>query len=93
MHWGHGILLGTLRALMTRAGVRGLVGSFIFMNVRLLNDQTLENVTGVDASPWTWPVHEQVVDLLHKAVFAFATGAVTDRLVKGPERHLVRSHP
>jgi hypothetical protein len=83
MHWGQGILLGAVRALMARRGLRGPIGSFLFMNLRLLNDQTLENATGVGAPPWTWPVDEQVIDLLHKAVYAFATGLVADRLVAG----------
>ena len=83
MHWGQGIVLGVVRAFMARQGVRGPVGSFLFLNLRLLNDQTLENATGVGAPPWTWPVEEQVVDLLHKAVYAFVTGAVVDRLVPG----------
>jgi hypothetical protein len=56
------------------------------MNLRLLNDQALENATGVGAPPWTWPVNEQVVDLLHKAVYAFATGAVADMLIEDPLR-------
>ena len=84
MHWGQGALLGAARGLMAERGVRGPVGSFLFMNLRLLNDQTLENATGVGALPWTWPVDEQAVDLVHKAVYAFATGAVADRLVAGP---------
>ena len=84
MHWGQGILLGALRALMAQRGMRGPMGSFIFMNLRLLNDQALENATGVGAPPWTWPVDEQVIDLLHKAVYAFTTGLVADRLVTGP---------
>ena len=84
MHWGQGILLGALRALMAQRGVRGPMGSFVFMNLRLLNDQLLENATGVGAPPWTWPVDEQVIDLLHKAVYAFTTGLVADRLVAGP---------
>ncbi len=86
MHWGQGILLGAVRGLMAERGIRGPVGSFLFMNLRLLNDQTLENVTGVGAPPWTWPVDEQVIDLLHKAIYAFATGAAADRLVAGPLR-------
>src|ERR687884_1145520 len=86
MHWGQGILLGALRALMAQRGVRGPMGSFLFMNLRLLNDQTLENATRVGAPPWTWPVDEQAVDLLHKAVYAFVTGAVVDRLVEDPLR-------
>jgi len=84
MHWGQGVLLGAVRGLMAEYGFRGPVGSFLFMNLRLLNDQTWENATGVGAPPWTWPVDEQVIDLLHKAVYAFATGAVADRLIDGP---------
>ena len=84
MHWGQGVLLGAVRGLMAERGLRGPVGSFMFMNLRLLNDQTLENATGVGAPPWTWPIDEQAIDLLHKAIYAFATGAVADRLVGGP---------
>ncbi len=51
MHWGQGVLLGAVRGLMAERGVRGPVGSFAFMNLRLLNDQTLENATGVGAPP------------------------------------------
>ncbi len=85
MHWGQGIALGAVRALMAQHGIRGPVGSFLHLNLRLLNDQTLENATKVGAPPWTWPVDEQVIDLLHKAIYAYATGAVADRLVSGPE--------
>ncbi len=84
MHWGQGILLGAVRGLMAERGVRGPVGSFLFTNLRLLNDQSLENGTGVGALPWTWPVDEQVIDLTHKAIYAFVTGAVADRLVAAP---------
>jgi len=81
MHWGQGVLLGTVRAMMTQSGIRGPVGSFMFMNLRLLIDQTQENATGVGAPPWTWPADEQAIDLLHKGVYAFTTGLVVDRLV------------
>ena len=84
MHWGQGILLGALRALMAQRGVRGPMGSFLFMDLRLLNDQLLENATGAGAPPWTWPVDEQIIDLLHTALYAFTTGLVADRLVAGP---------
>ncbi len=84
MHWGQGVLLGAVRGLMAERGFRGPVGSFLFMNLRLLNDQTLENATGVGAPPWTWPTDEQAIDLLHKAIYAFATGATADKLVAGP---------
>lgn len=81
MHWGQGILVGAARALMARDGLRGPMGSFLFLNLRLAADQTLENGTGVGSPPWTWPVDEQAIDLAHKAVYAFVTGAVVDRLV------------
>jgi hypothetical protein len=42
--------------------VRGPIGSFLFMNLRLLTDQSLENTTGAGALPWTWPHNEQVID-------------------------------
>lgn len=84
MHWGQGIFLGAARGQMAARGLRGPVGSFVFMNLRLLNDQSLENATGVGTPPWTWPADEQVIDLLHKAVYAFVTGVVADRLVAGP---------
>ena len=84
MHWGQGIVLGAVRGGMAERGFRGPVGSFMYLNLRLINDQTLENATGVGAPPWTWPVDEQVIDLLHKAVYAFTTGAVADWLVEGP---------
>jgi len=86
MHWGQGILLGVVRAFMAEHGFRGPVGSFLFMNLRLLNDQTLENATGVGSPPWTWPLDEQVIDLLHKAIYAFTTGVVADQLIDGSQQ-------
>lgn len=58
MHWGKGVSLGLVRTLMAE---RSLVGSFLFLNLRFLNDQTLENATGVGAPPWTWPTFDDGV--------------------------------
>ena len=93
MHWGQGALLGAVRGLMAERGVRGPVGSFLFLNLRLLNDQALENATGVGAPPWTWPADEQAIDLLHKAVYAFTTGLLTDQLVTSPAREPAPRRP
>jgi uncharacterized membrane protein len=92
MHFGQGALLGVLRSVMANAGLRGPVASAMFAVVRLTNDQILENATGVGAPPPTWPRPELAVDLLHKAVYAFAAGAVADTLAarSGPgpgQRH------
>jgi hypothetical protein len=80
MHFGQGVLLGSLRGIMAEAGLRGPWSSAMFTVVRLTNDQTLENATGVGAPPWTWPRRELAVDVLHKAIYGFATGLVADRL-------------
>jgi hypothetical protein len=81
MHWGQGILLGAVRGLMAERGLRGPFASFLHLNLRLLNDQTWENLTGAGALPWTWPVDEQVIDIAEKGVYAFVTGAVADQLI------------
>ena len=87
MHWGTGAVVGGLRGVMAEAGLRGLRASAMHTVVRLTVDQTLENATGVGAPPWTWPRHEQVVDVGHKAIYSFATGAVADRLTgRAPTR-------
>ncbi|MGY2079033.1 hypothetical protein [Modestobacter sp. SYSU DS0657] len=81
MHWGTGAAVGALRGVWAAAGLRGWRANAWHTSVRLAVDQTLENTTGVGAPPWTWSRPDQVVDVLHKAVYSFATGAVADRLV------------
>jgi hypothetical protein len=88
-------VLGVLRSVMAQAGLRGPVSSAKLAVVRLTNDQILENAAGVGAPPSTWPRKELAVDLLHKTVYAFATGAVADALAarNGPgpgQRHAAR---
>ncbi|GGP87430.1 hypothetical protein GCM10010185_71320 [Saccharothrix coeruleofusca] len=96
MHFGQGALAGVVRSLMANAGLRGPVASAMFAVVRLSNDQILENATGVGAPPQTWPRSELLVDLLHKSVYAFATGVVADAFAarRGPgpgQRHAALS--
>ncbi len=81
---GQGALVGAVRGLMARGGHQGTSASLVFVVLRLSTDQTLENGTGVGAPPWTWPRGEQVVDVLHKTVYAVVTGLVADRLVRPP---------
>lgn len=58
--------------------------------LRLSIDQTLENLTGVGAPPWTWPREELIIDLVHKTVYALATGAAADALVRPLPRSSVK---
>jgi hypothetical protein len=80
MHFGQGALVGIIRGVMAQSGLRGPVASGMFTVTRLTTDQILENATGVGAPPQTWPRRELAVDVLHKAVYGFATGAVADAL-------------
>ncbi|MDG4782109.1 hypothetical protein O7614_20830 [Micromonospora sp. WMMD961] len=80
MHYGQGALVGVLRGVMAQAGLRGVWASSVFTALRLANDQILENATGVGAPPQTWPRLELAIDMVHKSVYAFATGAVADTL-------------
>lgn len=84
MHFGQAVLLGAWRGLMAEGGLRGLRASAMFTVIRLANDQTLENITGQGAPPWTWPRHELVVDVLHKGVYSFTTGLIADALAEDP---------
>jgi len=82
MHFGMAAGVDAFRGLMAFAGLRGPWASAMFTVVRLTADQTVENWTGVGAPPWTWPRDELVVDVVGKAVYAFVTGAVADRLAE-----------
>jgi hypothetical protein len=88
MHFGQGALVGIVRSVMAQSGLRGPWASVMFTVTRLTTDQILENATGVGAPPQTWPRRELAVDVLHKTVYGFATGAVADALAardgKGP---------
>lgn len=94
MHWGTGAMLGGLRGVWAATGIRGPVANIWHTVSRLAFDQTVENTTGVGAPPSTWPVQEQVVDVLHKAVYSTVTGMVADRWIaphlrslRGPTSH------
>ena len=81
MHFGTAATAGALRGAMAAANLRGPTASFLHTWVRLAIDQTLENGTGVGAPPLSWPRDELVIDIAHKAVYAFATGALADALI------------
>lgn len=81
MHYSTAATLGALRGMWAVTGVRGAHANAWHTVIRLGFDQTLENATGVGAPPATWPVAEQVVDVLHKAVFSLATGMIADRML------------
>jgi hypothetical protein len=81
MHFGTGAALGALRGVWAATGIRGGYANAWHTVIRLGFDQTAENATGAGAPPASWPRAEQLVDVLHKTVFAVVTGVVADRLV------------
>lgn len=81
MHWGTGAVLGVARGLMAYLGFRGFKSSLAFLLMRLFTDQSLENSVGVSDSPTNWPRDILTIDVLHKGVYAFATGATADALL------------
>lgn len=83
-HWGLGSLPGALRGVMAEGGTRGPLASFLFLSTRLTTDETMENVAGVGKPPWSWPASLGCIDLFHKAVYAFATGALAAALATTP---------
>ena len=81
MHYGTGAAAGALRGVMSAANLRGPFASLMHAELRLSIDQVLENATGAGAPPWTWPRDELAIDLVHKGVYAFVTGALADAVV------------
>jgi hypothetical protein len=81
MHYASGAVGGALRGVMSAANLRGPFASLMHTNLRLSFDQTLENLTGAGAPPWTWPRDELVIDVSHKALYSLVTGALSDALV------------
>jgi hypothetical protein len=81
MHYASGAAGGALRGVMAAANLRGPFASLMHANLRLSFDQTLENLTGAGAPPWTWPRDELLVDVSQKALYSLVTGALSDALI------------
>lgn len=82
-HFAMAMMAGPFRSVMAFYGVIGPVASFLFTGVRIAIDQAWEIGAGQSEMPWKWPINEQVVDLLHKGVYAVTVGYVTDYAVRG----------
>ncbi|KAJ4357792.1 uncharacterized protein N0V89_002368 [Didymosphaeria variabile] len=82
-HHGMGILAGGVRGVLSYYGIIGPVASFVHAGIRIMMDQVVENTAGTSALPWTWPINEQVIDVLHKGFYAIVTGYLCDYWVRG----------
>lgn len=81
MHYGTAATLGARRGVWAITGIRGAYANAWHTVMRLGFDQTVENATGAGAPPATWKTTDAVVDVLHKAVYATATGMIADRML------------
>jgi hypothetical protein len=90
MHYASGAFGGAVRGVMSAANLRGPFASLMHTNLRLSLDQTLENLTGAGAPPWTWPRDELAIDVSHKALYSLVTGAVSDALIRPAPASSVR---
>ena len=78
MHFGTAATAGVLRGVMAAANLRGPTASFLHTwgAARHRPEQNRRR-----EPPLSWPRQELVIDVTHKAVYAFATGAVADALI------------
>ena len=80
MHWAHGMTMGTVRALIGRTGLEGPTAAAAHFAVMWSGDVMLYKVLGIASWPWQWSLEELAPDVLHKGIYAAATGAAYDRL-------------
>ena len=89
-HIGMGIAPAAWRGIMAEGGLRGPMSNLLYTAGRITFDETFENVSGVGKPPWEWPMGLATIDVMHKAVYAFTTGMVADRLATTPPPRAVR---
>lgn len=80
IHWAHGISMGALRGVLDLAGLRGPAASAAHFALMWGGDAALYRSLGVADVPWRWTPAELGTDMLHKGVYAVATGAAYDAL-------------
>lgn len=81
MQAGTGVVLGALRGVWRASGLLAVRADVAQTLTRVIVDVTLQNASGAGAPPRTWRRGEGVVQVLHAAVAAVATGQVVERLV------------
>ena len=81
-HWAHGIGMGLVRSAVARAGLRGPSAAAAHFALLWGGDAALYRALGLADVPWRWERRELATDLLHKGVYAAATGAAYSALAK-----------
>ena len=80
VHWAHGITMGALRGALDVAGIHGTQASLTHFALVWGGDAALYRTLGVAEAPWRWTPGDLTTDMLHKGLYAAATGATYDAL-------------
>ncbi len=72
MHWIHGIALGAL------GGLGAVAKTAVHYALVWGGDVLLYRSLGIAPRPWQWKRQELVTDLVHKGMYALATGITFD---------------
>ncbi len=80
MHWAHGMTMGTVRALVGRAGLRGPGAAAAHFAVMWSGDVMLYKACGIAPWPWQWSLEELTPDVLHKGIYAAVTSAAYEAM-------------
>ena len=82
VHWGHGVLNGSLRGLIGLTGASGAAAAALHFGAVWGTDAALYRTLGIAPPPWAWERAALGTDVLHKGVYAVVTGVVYDRLAR-----------
>lgn len=82
-HMGMAIICAPVRAIMSYYGIIGPFASYLFSFIRLTADEAVEFSAGTSTWPWTWPINEQVIDVLHKGAYSLIVGFLCDKYIRG----------
>ena len=80
VHWGHGVLMGSLRGVLCLFGLSRLGATGIHYALVWGGDALLYAALGIAPLPWKWKRQELVTDMFHKGMYALATGIAFDLL-------------
>ena len=80
MHWAHGMTQGLVRSAVGALGLSGMPATATHFAMMWTGDAALYKALGIADWPWRWTFADLAPDLLHKGVYALATGAAYDRL-------------
>lgn len=74
VHWSYGTSWGAVRGLLHAGGVDGIAATALHFGAVWGGAQVMLPVLEVAPPPWDSPKEEVLIDALHHAVYAFATG-------------------